>query len=49
MNASLDALSMVGSELSTTQLDDVDGGFVMLIIAGLALADGVLWGYILTH
>jgi hypothetical protein len=49
MNASLDALSMVGNELSTAQLDDVDGGFFIVIIAALALADGVLWGYIATH
>jgi hypothetical protein len=49
MNISLDTLSTVGHELSAAQLDNVDGGLVFLVIAGLALADGVLWGYILTH
>jgi hypothetical protein len=44
-----DALSDAGFELTDEQLDQVDGGAVMLIIAGLALADGILWGYILNH
>jgi hypothetical protein len=49
MNISLDALSAFGNELSAAQLDEVDGGLIILAIAALALADGVLWGYILTH
>jgi hypothetical protein len=50
MNSSLDTLSAVGNELSGDQLAQVDGGLVWLLpIAAMALADGVLWGYILSH
>lgn len=47
--ASLDTLSTFGSELTAAQLDDVDGGFVMLIIVGLAAFDAGLWTYIATR
>ncbi len=43
---SLDTLSMVGTELTGEQLNDVDGGLLPLIIA-LAVFDAALWGYIL--
>ena len=47
MTTSFDTLATLGTELTTEQLDDIDGGMVLLIIAGLALVDGALWGYIL--
>jgi hypothetical protein len=46
---SLDTLSASGFELSTEQLNDVDGGLVWFFIAGLAVFDVVLWGHILTR
>jgi hypothetical protein len=48
MTTSFDTLSTVSTELSPEQLDQVDGG-LLPVIAVLALADGILWGYIVTH
>ena len=47
MNA-LDTLSTFGTELSGEQLEAVDGGLLPIIFA-LAVADGILWGYIMSH
>lgn len=41
--ATLSNLSSVGTELTTQQLDDVDGGLI-LVIAGLILLDAYIWG-----
>jgi hypothetical protein len=46
---SLTTLSTLGAELSGEQLNDVDGGFVMLVILGLAAFDAGLWTYIATR
>lgn len=43
------SLATVGTELTSDQLDSVDGGFVILIIAALAGFDAGLWGYILSR
>lgn len=45
---SFDTFSTISTELTQEQLDQVDGGLLPLI-AVLALADGILWGYIATH
>ena len=49
MTTSFGTLSTLGTELTAEQLNEIDGGLVMLVIAGLALVDGALWGYILNH
>lgn len=43
MNA-LDTLAAYGSELTTEQLDDVDGGLFLLIMGGVLLAGAVGFG-----
>lgn len=42
--ANLSNLSSVGNELTTQQLDEVDGGLVPIIIGGLVLLDIYIWG-----
>jgi lactobin A/cerein 7B family class IIb bacteriocin len=50
MTRSLETLSTLGTELSGTQLETVDGGILPLVaIALLAGFDAGLWGYIVTH
>jgi lactobin A/cerein 7B family class IIb bacteriocin len=50
MTRSLETLNTLGTELSGTQLETVDGGAIpLLIIAALAGFDAGLWGYIRTH
>ncbi len=50
MNRSLNSLGTLGTELTSDQLETVDGGLIpLLIIAALAGFDAGLWGYIATH
>lgn len=43
MNTSLDTLSALDCELSPVQLDDVDGGFIVIMC--LAIFDIALYSY----
>jgi lactobin A/cerein 7B family class IIb bacteriocin len=48
MTTSFETLSVAGTELTNEQLTAVDGGLLPIIFA-LAVADGILWGYIASH
>jgi hypothetical protein len=46
MTSSLDRFSTIGAELSSDQLEEVDGGLVWFVIAGLVVLDVYIWSHV---